>query len=77
MESRPVLGPTQSAIKWVLGALTPGVKWQGVKLATHLHSVLRLRIVKLYLHSPINLPGIVLNYIIKYKDKFTFLFYLM
>jgi hypothetical protein len=27
--SRPVLGPTQPSIQWVLGALFPGVKRQG------------------------------------------------
>jgi hypothetical protein len=29
MASRPVLGPTQPPIEWVLGELTPSVKWQG------------------------------------------------
>jgi hypothetical protein len=27
--SRPVLGPTQPPIQWVLGTLSPGVKWPG------------------------------------------------
>jgi hypothetical protein len=57
--------------------LSPGVKWQGAKLITHLHTVPRLRTVELYLHSPIHLPGILLNYIIKYTDNFAFFFYLM
>jgi hypothetical protein len=43
--SRPVLGPTQPPIQWVLGALSLGVKWPGVKLTTHLHLVLRVRMV--------------------------------
>jgi hypothetical protein len=34
---------------------------QGVKLSTHLHLVLRSRMVQLYLHSPIHLHSIVLN----------------
>jgi hypothetical protein len=27
--SRPVLGPTQTTIHWVLGAIYPGIKWPG------------------------------------------------
>jgi hypothetical protein len=27
--SRPVLGPTQPPIQWVLGVLSPGVRWLG------------------------------------------------
>jgi hypothetical protein len=34
---------------------------RGVKLITHLHLVWRSRMVELYLHSPICLPGLVLN----------------
>jgi hypothetical protein len=33
--SRPALGPTQSPIQWVPGALSPGVKLQG-READHL-----------------------------------------
>jgi hypothetical protein len=29
ISSRPALGPTQSSIQWVRGALSPGVKWPG------------------------------------------------
>jgi hypothetical protein len=29
ISSRPALGPTQSPIQWVVGAVSPGVKWQG------------------------------------------------
>jgi hypothetical protein len=32
---RPTLGPSQPPIQWVLGALSPGVKWQG-READHL-----------------------------------------
>jgi hypothetical protein len=60
--SRPTVGPTQLPIRWVPGALSPGVKPQRVKLATHLHLMPRSRKVNLYLHSPIYLHGIVLNY---------------
>jgi len=30
--SRPSLGPTQPPVQWVLGALSPGVKWQGCEV---------------------------------------------
>jgi hypothetical protein len=35
----------------------------GQKLLNHLHLVLRLRMVDLYLHSSIRLHGAVLNYV--------------
>jgi hypothetical protein len=41
------------------GALSLRVK---LKLATHLHLMLKLRTVELYLHSLINLHGVRLNY---------------
>jgi hypothetical protein len=44
-----------------------------VKLTIHLHLVLRSRIVELYLHSPIHIHGVVLNYLIKDRVSFTFL----
>jgi hypothetical protein len=68
-ESRPTLGPTQPHIQYVPGALFPAVN-----LITHLHLVSRLRMVELYLHYPIYLPGMVFNYIIRYQDNFTFYF---
>jgi hypothetical protein len=43
--SRPALGPTQSPIQWVLGALSWGQGGRGVKLATHLYLVLRSRML--------------------------------
>jgi hypothetical protein len=45
-----VLGPAQSDIQWV-----------PVKLATHLRLVPMVRMVELYLHSPIRLHRVVLN----------------
>jgi hypothetical protein len=33
----------------------------GVKLTTHLHLMSRLRVMELYLHSPIRLHDVVLN----------------
>jgi hypothetical protein len=43
-----------------------------VNLTTHSHLALSSRKMELYLHSHICLHGVVLNYIIKYKDKFTY-----
>jgi hypothetical protein len=40
---RPAPEPTQPPIQWVSGELTPGVKWPGVKLTTHLLLVPRSR----------------------------------
>jgi hypothetical protein len=40
-----------------------------VKLSTHLQLVPRSRMVELYLHSPIRFHGIVLNYIMEYRDN--------
>jgi hypothetical protein len=52
---RLALGTTQPPIQWVLRAVSPRVKWQvDVKLTTHLYLVLRLRMVELYLHSPMS-----------------------
>jgi hypothetical protein len=44
-------------------ALSPGVSGRGVKLTTHLHIVLKSRMVELNLHFPIRLHGVVLNYL--------------
>jgi hypothetical protein len=68
--SRPALGSTQPPIQWVLGALS-----QGVKLTTHLQLVQRSRKCDPYIHSPIHLHGIVLNSLIKHRDKFIFLYF--
>jgi hypothetical protein len=35
--SIPPLGPTQPTVQWVQGAVSPGVKWRGVKLTTCIH----------------------------------------
>jgi hypothetical protein len=34
---------------------------RGVKLTTGLHPVIRLRMVEIYLHSPMRIHGVVLN----------------
>jgi hypothetical protein len=60
--SRMALGPTQSPIQWVLGALSMEVKWQ-VHEADHSppSSVDIKECMELYLHSPIRLHGMVLS----------------
>jgi hypothetical protein len=55
--SRLALQPTQPPTQWVLGALSPGISGRVVNLTTHLHPVLRSRIVKLYLYFPIIIHG--------------------
>jgi hypothetical protein len=72
LTSRLALQPIQPPVKWVLVAVSPVVKQQGCEMTTHLHLVLRLRMVELYLHSPIHLHGMVLNP----RDNFTFYLYL-
>jgi hypothetical protein len=44
-----------------------------MKLNSHLHLVLRARMVELY--SSIGLQGIVLNYMVKYKENLAFIFH--
>jgi hypothetical protein len=61
LASRAVLGPTQPPIQWVPRVLSPWESGQGMKLTTHLHLVLRSRMMELYLHSPICVHGMVLN----------------
>jgi hypothetical protein len=68
--ARKILGSTQPPIQCVKGVLFPeGKAVVGVKLTTHLHLMPRSRMMELYLHS-----ARVLNYIIKYRDNFTFPF---
>jgi hypothetical protein len=53
--------PTHPPTQWALGGSFPGDKCsQGMKLITHLHLVLRSRMLKRH-HSPICLHGMVLN----------------
>jgi hypothetical protein len=60
--SSPVLESKQSPIQWVLNAVYLGSKAaRGVQLPTHLHRLLKSRIVKVYLHSQICLQGILLS----------------
>jgi hypothetical protein len=56
---RPALGPTKPPK--APGALSLGYSGWGRKLTTHLHSVPRLRMVKLYLQSVVCLHDVVIN----------------
>jgi hypothetical protein len=53
------------------GSISGGESSRVVKLTTHLYLFPRSSMVELHLHTPISLPSIVLNYIIKYRDNFT------
>jgi hypothetical protein len=49
-----------------------------VKLTTHLQEVPRSRKCgSIHIHSPIRLHGVVLNYVVKHRDNFTFLHFLI
>jgi hypothetical protein len=54
-------GPSSLLYNGYRGQFPRGVKRQGVNLTTHLHLVLRLRVVEPYLHSPICLHDVMLN----------------
>jgi hypothetical protein len=40
-----------------------------VKLNTHLCLILNLRMIELYVHSPMYLHGVMLNYVINCRDN--------
>jgi hypothetical protein len=56
--SRTALGTTKPPIQWATGAL---ITTRVVKLITHLFLVHRSRMVELYLHALIRLPGVMLD----------------
>jgi hypothetical protein len=61
---RPALGPTQPPILWIAEDLSPGLKRPGRELILHLQLVPRSRKCgSIYIHSPIRLHGVVLNYL--------------
>jgi hypothetical protein len=62
-ESRPVVRPAQPPIQCVPGTLSWRYSGWGVKLIAHLHLGRRSRMVELYLHFPICIRGILLNYL--------------
>jgi hypothetical protein len=59
--SRPVLGSTQPPIQRVLGAPSPRIKWQGREADHSPPSNTEVKMVELYLHSPLHLHGVVIN----------------
>jgi len=60
--SRPALGPTKSAIQWVPGALSLGVKRPGREADQSSPSSAEVKeCVELYFHTPIRLHGVVLG----------------
>jgi hypothetical protein len=62
-------GPPSLLSNGYRGLVSLGKYGRGVKLTIHLYLVRRLRMMELYLHSPIHLYAVVLNYVTKYKDK--------
>jgi hypothetical protein len=66
--------PTQSPIQLVLGVVSLGMKRQGREAD---HSLPCCAKVKnggaMYLNSPIRLYAVVFNYMVKYRDNFSFL----
>jgi hypothetical protein len=68
---RPALWPTQPPFQFVPEALSLGINRPGCE-TNNSHLLPRLLMVKLYLHSPKRLNGIVLNYIITYRNNFNF-----
>jgi hypothetical protein len=44
-----------------------------MKPTTHLQLMPRSRNVALYIHSPIRLHSVVVKYIVKHRDSFTFI----
>jgi hypothetical protein len=50
--SKLALGPTQPPIQCILGVLSLGVKWPGMKLTTHLYLVLRSKNAWFYTSTP-------------------------
>jgi hypothetical protein len=57
------LGPTQTTIKWVPGAISLGVNRPVLKMPAHIRLVPRSRIVELYLHALIRFYGMMLNWL--------------
>jgi hypothetical protein len=68
----PALGAIKPPILRVPGFLHWGCSDRDVKIITHLHLLPRLRMTELYLHSPIRLLGVDLNYV---RDNNAITFY--
>jgi hypothetical protein len=69
---RSYLWPTQSPIQLVLGAVSLGMKRRG-READHSHVVPKLKMVSQVPNSPICLYAVVFNFMVKYRDNFSFL----
>jgi hypothetical protein len=63
--STPALGPTQSPIQWILGAISPRLKRPGREADHSPHLVLWSTMVELYLHSRIRLHCVMIINLIR------------
>jgi hypothetical protein len=70
--SRSALVLAQSPIQWA-----PEMKWSGREGDHSPPSSAEVKNSELYLLSPVHFHGIVLNYLIKHRDNFTFTLYLI
>jgi hypothetical protein len=59
--SRPALGPTQPPNQWVPCALSQGVKQPGREADHSSPSSAGVKMVELYLHSPMHLHCVLIN----------------
>jgi hypothetical protein len=66
------LEPIQPPIQWVLGVLSPEVKWPGMNLTTHLHLVQRSRMCKGV--PPLHQYVFMALCVLKHRDNFIFTF---
>jgi hypothetical protein len=66
--SRPNLGPIESPVQWVPGALSTGVKRSGVKLTIYLELVLRSR-MRVSIHPHPHASSWRGDYLIKHGNK--------
>jgi hypothetical protein len=75
--SRTALGPTQTPIQWIAGALYMGVKWSGYEADRSPPSSAKVKeCVELYLLSPVCLHDVVLSKKKKSIETTTFTLYL-
>jgi hypothetical protein len=76
--SRPALGPTQASLKWVLGALSLGVKRPGCEADHSPPSNADVKNAWSYTSAPpVRLHGVVFSFKKKHKDNFTFLHFII
>jgi hypothetical protein len=69
--SRPVLGPTQLLIQWVLGALTPGVKWRVLEAEHSSPFSAEVKNAWSYISTPSNV--FMTWCLVKHSKNFTFM----